>query len=340
MMEDRARVLSMINAAWTTQVLAVACELRLADFLGGHAHPADRIAADADADADSVHRVLRALVALGLCIEMDDGRFALTEDGALLRSDRAESLSDWARLSGAQIWDNWRDLAHSVRTGQSARKRLRGADDFSYLERDAAGAERFNAAMVNLTRPVAQAAARDLDWNDVSLAVDVGGGAGELIATLLFHHGHMRGVVQDLPHAAPLARAHLERSGVAARCEVVSGSFFDSMPAAADTYLLKSVLHNWDDSHALRILRQCAMAMKPTGRVLLFERVMPERLGGADADREAARSDLNMLVGCGGRERCERHFRALMAQAGLRLESCRPLVAGFSVLTGGHAARG
>jgi hypothetical protein len=334
MMTARERVLSLINAAWTTQVIAVACELRVVDLMAATGSTAARLAAVSGADEVAVHRLLRALVTLELCVEHSDGHFALTEGGELLRSGGDDSLGDWARLSGTQIWDNWRELAHSVRTGESARRRLRSVDDFSYLDRDPANALNFNGAMVNLTRPVAEAAARELDWSGVSLAVDVGGGAGELIATVLGRHGHMRGVVLDLDHAAGCARAHLEQRGVADRCDVVSGSFFDSVPGGADAYLLKSVLHNWDDRQAIVILGRCAAALKQGGRVMLFERLMAERLVPAPEDREVARSDLNMLVGCGGRERTRAEFAELFAAAGMQLESSRPLVGGFHALTG------
>jgi hypothetical protein len=196
MMESRARVLAMINASWTTQVIAVACELGLPDLIAGGRTSAESLARAANADADAIHRMLRALVTLDLCIEKENGTFALSADGALLRTG-ADSLGAWARMSGQRMWANWTELGGSVRTGESARKRG-GVDDFSYLDRDPATAAVFNAAMVDITRPVALAAARDLDWSGVAKAVDVGGGVGELIATLLVHHPRMRGVVFDL----------------------------------------------------------------------------------------------------------------------------------------------
>jgi orsellinic acid C2-O-methyltransferase len=332
MMESRARVLGMINASWTTQVISVACELGLPELIAGGQKSAQSLADAAHADADAVHRLLRALVTLGLCVEKENGAFELSPDGELLRADGAGSLSAWARMSGQRIWANWTELGNSVRTGESARKRIAGVDDFSHLDLDLAKAAVFNAAMVDLTRPVALAAARDLDWSGVTKAVDVGGGVGELIATVLTHHPEMRAVVFDLEHAVSGARTHLERAGVADRCDVVSGSFFEAVPPGADAYLLKSVLHNWDDERAVAILRNCAAAMKPGGRIMLFERLVPERLTASPCDQEIARSDLNMLVGCDGRERTQSQFDALVRQANLVLGEVRPLSSGFNAL--------
>lgn len=330
-MESRARVLAMINASWTTQVIAVACELGLPDLIAGGRTSAQSLAGATHADADAIHRMLRALVTLDLCVEKEDGTFELSADGELLRAEGAGSLGAWARMSGQRMWANWTELGRSIRTGESARKRG-GVDDFSYLDRDPAMAAVFNAAMVDVTRPVALAAARDLDWSGVTKAVDVGGGVGALIATVLAHNPQMRGVVFDLEHAASGARAHLAATGVADRCDVVAGSFFEAVPHGADAYLLKSVLHNWDDERAVAILRNCAAAMKTGARILLFERIVPERLTASPRDQEIVRSDLNMLVGCDGRERTEAQFRELLGQAGLLLGEVRPLSSGFNAL--------
>lgn len=336
-MDSRARVLSMINAAWTTQVISVACELRLPDLLASGSFDPRQVAAETSASVDAVHRMLRALVTLDLCVENADGTFGLARDGEWLCRERADSLDAWARMSGQRMWANWTQLGESVRTGESARKRVNGAEDFTYLDRSPANAAVFNAAMVNLTQPVARAAAQIVDWTGIEKAVDVGGGVGELIATVLAHRPEMRGVVFDLEHAAAGAREHLLRAGVAERCEVVPGSFFDSVPGGAGAYLLKSVLHNWDDERAIAILRNCAAAMGPSARVMLFERIVPERLTASAADQEIARSDLNMLVGCDGRERTRAQFHALLGEAGLKPAGESPLVAGFSVLAAARA---
>ncbi len=331
-MGARERVLGMMNAAWTTQAIGTACELGLPDFMAGGAATSAEVAARAGANADAVHRLLRALVSLGLCSEQDGGRFVLTSDGAVLASHAPDSLGAWARLSKRRIWENWSELAASVRTGESARLRLRGSDDFSDLARHAGDAAAFHAAMVDLTRPVARAAARDLDWSGVNTVLDVGGGAGIFAVAVLERHPGMHGVVFDLAHALAPARELIDAAGMGGRCEFVAGDFFAAIPLGADAYVLKSVLHDWDDARALVILTRCAEAMGPGARALIVERILPERLSPCDADRDVARSDLNMLVGCGGRERTEAQFRELVEAAGLRVRHSQPLVAGLGIL--------
>jgi SAM-dependent methyltransferase len=331
MMDARERVLGLINAAWTTQAIGVACELGLPDRLASGPKSVLDLSRGTATDAAALERLLRALATLELVTESADGTFALAPAAEVLRVDRDGSLAAWARLSHRRLWANWSELGESVRTGRSARSRRERADDFSFLDADASSAEAFNAAMVALTRPVARAAASSLDWKEARVVVDVGGGTGELAVGVLGGHPHLRGVVFDLDHAAPSARRLFGDAGVADRCEFVGGSFFDAVPAG-DALLLKSVLHNWDDEDALRILERCAAALNPGGRVILFERVVPERLGSSPHDRDCARSDLNMLVGCGGCERTEARFRSLLQSAGLELAAPRPLVAGFHAL--------
>jgi hypothetical protein len=171
--------------------------------------------------------------------------------------------------------------------------------------------------MAGLTRRTGRRIARDLDWRGVRQVVDIGGGYGELLAEILAAQRPVRGIVIDLPHATRDAAAYLVERGLAARCSVVSGSFFEPPPAGADVYLLKSILHNWDDADALRVLRQCRAAMPAAARVLVVERVLPAQAAGGRRERAVLRSDLNMLVSLGGRERTRREFAELALQAGL-----------------------
>ena len=329
---SRERVLSMIDAAWMCQAIGAACELDLADQLGARATHVEHLAAAVNADADAVARLLRALCTLGLCDERGDGSFALTADGQLLRSDAPLSVHGWARMSAARIWGNWAGLAESVRTGKSNRLRATGTRDFSSVDRDPRAAEGFNRAMASLTRPIALAAANEIDWSAHRHIVDVGAGPGELVATILERHTHLSGVAFDMQHAVQPARERIGRSRLEARCTVESGSFFESVPAGGDAYLLKSVLHNWGDGRAIAILRNVRAAMAPGAVLYLFERVMPARYSRSAQDQEIARSDLNMLVGCDGRERTGDAFRHLLRGAGFALQHVRYLAAGASVL--------
>ena len=182
--------------------------------------------------------------------------------GALLRADAPDSLRAWAIHCGKYLWPAWGRLAESVRTGTSDRKRASGTDDFGHLEHDPDAAAVFNRAMVEITRLIAQEVTRVVDFSRMVRVVDVGGGYGELLAAILGANPRLHGVLFDLPHAVDAASAPLAQAGVAARCELVAGSFFDSVPAGADAYLLKSVLHNWDDERCALILRNCRHAMR------------------------------------------------------------------------------
>jgi hypothetical protein len=185
MMDTRDDLLSVINGAWATQAIGTACELGLPDLLAASPRDAAAVARAANCDADAVQRLLRALATLGLCQEGAGGAFALTEPGQWLRREREGSLDSWARLSATRLWNNWAGLAESVRTGRSTRSRLQGSEDFSHLNDNAASAALFNLAMLAYTQPVARAAAARLDWSRHAVVVDVGGGAGQLAATIL-----------------------------------------------------------------------------------------------------------------------------------------------------------
>jgi hypothetical protein len=186
--------------------------------------------------------------------------------------------------------------------------------------------------MASLSFAVAQSVACTLSFEGVGRVVDVGGGTGELISVLLGAHPALRGVLHDRPHAADAARQRLRQAGVADRCEFVTGDFFEAVPTGGDLYLLKSVLHDWDDERAVTILERCRASMYPAARMVLIERLMPQRLRASESDRAIVRSDLNMLVGPGGHERTEAAYRKLLVSCGLRIVSVTPLVNGFSAI--------
>lgn len=316
----RAQVLDLINASWSTQAIRAACELRVPELLASGSHGIASMAETAHCHAPSLQRLLLALVTLGVCSEAGPGHFTLTPRGELLREDHPQSVRAWALLAGGQIWQRWAELDISVRTGVSHRRRHNGDDDFGELARNPAAAAQFYGAMCAITRSIAGAVAQAIDATGLRQVVDVGGGSGELLARVLAAHPSLHGVLFDLPQGLDGATAVLEQAGVAARCTRVAGSFFDGMPEGGDLYLLKSVLHNWDDTRCVQILQRCRAAMARNGRVWVIERVMADRVGTTTHDREVARSDLNMLVALSGRERRRDEFAALFQAAGLVLQ--------------------
>ena len=329
---DRHRLLGLINASWTTQAIAAAVKLGLIDALSAGPCSAQDLARACHVHEPSLYRLLRALTSLDLCRHLDHERFALTPTGALLQGDAANSLAAWALLNGTRAWTQWGRLAESVRTGQSIRKLTLAHDDFSHLDEDAAAAALFNQAMVGLTAPVAAELARKVDFSGVRSVVDVGGGYGQLLCSVLAAWPAVHGVLFDMAHATGALAPHFIDAGVAMRCERVTGSFFDAVPGGADAYLLKSILHDWDDERCLLILRNCRRAMHSGARLLVVERIASVSVGANPHDQLVARADLNMMIANGGCERTESEYRRLLESAGLKLGQVTGLVSGFSVI--------
>jgi len=318
-------LLEMIEGKWTTQAIGVAAELGIPDHLARGIDRTALLAASIGCDADALERLLRALVSLGLCRQRLDRSFELTEVGELLRDDEGASLRSWAIWSARYHWPTWGKLIDSVRSGESARVLAGGANGYGHLERDRVAAGVFNRGLGGLTHIVGLELARRHDFSAAHCVMDVGGGQGQLLAAILERHRHLRGIVFDRPHAIETAR-RIER------CESMAGDFFESIPRQADVFVMKSILHNWDDAACIAILGQCRRAMDSGAALLLVERVLPEAMTGAPDERPLARSDLNMLVGFSGRERTLPAFDALLAKSGLAVRACQPLALGFSLV--------
>ena len=329
---DRERLLSLINAGWTTQVIASAVALGLIDAMASGPASILTLAETSHAHAPSVGRLLRAMASLDLCAQNAAGDFSLTATGTLLRAGRADSLCAWAELGGGRIWAQWGRLGESVRTGQSIRKLSLADDDFSHLDDDAKAAALFNRAMVELTLSVATDVARSVDLSAARRVVDVGGGYGQLLCSILAANPSLHGVLFDMAHATGQLAPHFEAAGVANRCELATGDFFKAVPQGADVYLLKSILHDWDDGRCLVILRNCRRAMQPAARLLIVERIASDRVSASPHDQAVARADLHMMVANGGCERTQAAYLGLLEAADLRLAQVTPLPGPYSVM--------
>jgi len=309
-------LLDLINSSWIAQACYVFARLDLAELLAAGPRSAEDLAAAAGANAPALRRLLGALGSVALCRQREDGRFEMTRMGALLRADVPCSMRSWALQWGGEAWQVWANLLHSVKTGESARSLITGNTGFGHLEHDPQAARTFNQAMVDLTRLAALDIAEGYDFSAKRI-VDVGGGYGELLARILVTYPDAQGVVFDMPHAISRAREHLAARDLGDRCEFVAGDFFQSVPSGADLYVLKTVIHDWPDNKAREILRTCLRAMSPGSRLLLIERLMPERLGPSAENRALARADLHMLVALGAQERTYPQMQALLSSAGL-----------------------
>jgi SAM-dependent methyltransferase len=235
-----------------------------------------------------------------------------------------------AMLLGRQ-WHHtaWASLAHSVRTGESAFLKVYGMPHFKWLQANAEEGAIFNEAMTSLTGVAADAVTQAYDFSRVAKIVDVGGGYGLFLSKILRANPHTSGILFDLPHVAEGARRLLTAAGLNARCQVLCGDFFTSVPAGCDAYVLKHILHDWDDARCERILNHCRDAMAPGGRVLVVEMVVPP----PGVPSFSRLIDLEMLaISTNGKERTEREFADLLAKSGLALARVVPTQSPYSVL--------
>jgi hypothetical protein len=321
----------LVNGYQVTQAIHVAATLGIADLLRDGPRSSDELAAATESHARSLHRVLRALASVGVLHEGGDGRFALTEVGECLRSDAAAPVGGWAAYVGRPAhFRAWGALLHAVRTGESAFRSVHGADVWEYRARHPEDGAIFDRAMTDTSRRANRQLIEAYDFGRFERIVDVGGGHGALLAGVLAAHPAVRGVLFDQPHVVADAGGVLEAAGVSDRCEVVAGSFFDAVPPGGDAYVLKAIVHDWEDDEALRILRNVRAAIADDGTVLVVER----ELGPPNADPDAKLSDLNMMVGPGGRERTRDEFAALLEDAGFALERVVPTAIGLHVFEG------
>jgi hypothetical protein len=252
--------------------------------------------------------------------------------GALLQADAQDSLRSWTMWWGAHLWPVWGNLLYSVKTGKSARKLLTGTEGFDHLELDPEAAAIFNRALVELTHLTAANVVNTYDFSGLKSIVDVGGGYGELLLTLLKAYPDIYGTLFDLPHAIEGARQRFAEAGLISRCDFCAGNFFDSVPGDAEAYILKSVIHDWDDGKCRLILENCRRAIGKRGRLLLVEQVLPDHLENSATHQSLMRSDLTMLVAHAAKERTESEFRALLDTAGLRVTRIIQANSTFSVI--------
>jgi hypothetical protein len=315
-----------------SQVLAVAAELQISDILANGPKRVDDLARITACDPSALHRLLRALTSLGLCTQGPDDSFSAAPLGSLLQTQCSHSLRNWAIWWGKYQWHVWSNLQHSVRTGESARKLITGSDDFAHLPNDAEAARVFNHAMAEFTALVAAEVLALYDFGGVQSIVDVGGGHGAMLAPILSRYPACRGIILDLAHAQTGARHTIKAAGLESRCEFESGDFFKSVPRGAHTYMLKAILHDWDDEQCRAILRNCRKAISETGKLLIIERVLPDHIEPCSQHLALARADLNMLVALGGRERTEREFEGLLRRSSFKLVTVISTELEYSIL--------
>jgi SAM-dependent methyltransferase len=301
---------------WASRAVQVTAKLGLADLLAGGPRPPADLADATGTDPDALYRLLRALAGLGVFATDAEGRFRLTRMGECLRTDMPGSVHGFAVMLGEpESWRPWGELEHSIRTGRPAFDRVFGEPIFDYFSKHPEAARLFDEGMSSRSAQEAAAFVAAYDLSGVVTVVDVAGGRGGLLAAVLRVNAGARGVLFDLPHVTEGAREALAVAGLTDRCHVEAGNFFERVPEGGDVYLLHKVVHDWEDDRARAILANCRAAMRPGGRLLMLEAVVPP----GDAPHLSKLLDMTMMVLPGGRERTTLEYEALLASAGLRL---------------------
>lgn len=322
-MDDRAsyaRLLGMINGYRSTCVVVTALRLGVIDRLGQAPADEDTLARDLGAHPTALHRFLRALRVLGIVERQADGAVALTATGRLLLPGRS-ALRDRALLTAEEYLPAWAELGHSVLTGTPAFDHAHGLSAWDHRGRHPELNESFNRVMTEDHARGVPPLLVAHDFSSCRTVVDVGGGHGHLLADILARHRNCVGILFDQPHVVAGAAPVLAAAGVAERCRVAAGSFFDRIPAGGGAYILQHILHDWDDERCRAILGNCRLVMEHTARLLVVEHVMPDE---PDADAALVMLDLHMMAMLGGRERSHGEFAALLASAGFRIVRSTP----------------
>jgi len=308
------QLLNLICGYWIGQAIHVAAELGIADLLGKRARSVDELARETGAHGPSLYRVLRALASAGIFSEAVPRGFVQTPMGALLRSDMPGNLAAFSRFQGdAWHWSTWGAIVDSVRSGTPALALCHDSRNcFDYLAHHPQSAAVFNAAMSGYASQVNAAVVDAYDFGGAARIVDIGGGQGALLATILEQAPKAHGILFDRAEVLASAAALLQHHGVAGRCQTVAGDFFEAVPAGGDLYVLSSVLHDWEDLEATALLRNVCAAMTGGGRLLIVEHVLP----GGDEPHPGKLIDLEMMLVTGGRERTALEYQTLLHDAG------------------------
>jgi O-methyltransferase domain/Dimerisation domain len=323
------QLIQMAMAHWMSRIVYVAAKLDLADRLADGSKSADELAGPTGTHAPSLYRFMRTLANLGILTESTTRHFALTPLGEALKTGAPGS----ARASVLTIASDWwvrgfGELPYSVQTGKSGFEKSLGAPVFDWLAMNPETASLFSETMIGFHGAEPPAVAASYDFSNVTTLVDVGGASGNLLSTILGRYTAPRGILFDLPHVVRDAPALLEARGLADRVTIQAGSFFESVPHGGDAYLLSHIIHDWNEEQCLTILGNCRRVMRPAGRLLIIEMVLPE----GDTPHPGKMLDLMVLVGPGGQERTEHEYGLLLDNAGFRLTSVVPTSSAVSVV--------
>jgi hypothetical protein len=324
-------IFQMSTAHIMSSALQVALDLRIADKLAGGPQTTTALAKAAGVLEDPLYRMLRVLATVGIFTEEAPRTFALTPAAELVRSDRPGSLHAIALwLTDPLLRRVHTDAMYTMKTGKTAAEHVLGMNDWEYFATHPDVSERFNRAMTSMSAAVIPAVLEAYDFSVIGTLVDVAGGHGEVLMSILKTHAAMKGVLFDRDHVIAGAKPRIEAEGLQGRCTTASGDFFQAVPEGGDAYIMKHIIHDWDDEQAIAILRNIGkvLAGRPGGRVLLLESVIRP---GNEPDLGKL-IDIEMLLMPGGRERTEAEFDALFARAGYTMTRVVPTKSPLSVI--------
>lgn len=325
--DQQSQLLEMIMAQFLSRLVYVAAKLKLADHLAEGPRTAEELASLTQTHAPSLYRVLRTLASMGLFAEDTPRRFTLRPMGEALKSGTALHAAALV-LAGELVARPLEHILYSVQTGENGFQKAFGMPVFEWLAGHPEDADLFNGTMTGFHGMEPAAVAAAYDFSGCGTIADVGGSTGNMLTTILGRHAGPRGILFDLPHVTQNAAALIEQRGLTDRIGIESGSFFQAVPSGADTYLLSHVIHDWKEDQCLTILRNCRQVMKPTGRLLLVEMILP----GGDERHPGKMLDMMMLVASGGQERTEVEYNALLAKGGFKLTQVVPTASPVSVV--------
>lgn len=317
-------LMQLLQGIMVTKALQAVAELGIADMLADSAKTADDLARATSTNSSALFRLLRALAGNGIFRQNDSGLFENTALSEPLRSDSPVSVRDYV-IYGANDGNlrAWMRLMSVLQTGEPSYVAANGCELWEYFQQHPDLGERFDRAMTSLAAGSTQMVLQSYDFSPFKTLIDVGGGQGLFLTSILKANQHQRGTLFDLPAVAKGAMAYLTTQGVADRCAVVAGDAFKAIPAGFDAYILKNVLHDWSDDKCTVLLERCRAAIPPYGKLIVVDSVMVP----GNNPHPAKWLDLHMMVALGGRERSEDEFRSLLSRAGFTMTMAKPLPA-------------
>jgi hypothetical protein len=327
-MSPAQAIAQMASGYWVSQALYVAAKLAVADCLAAGAKSVTELAAQCGAQPQALYRLLRALASVGIFAETPGQHFELTPLAQPLRSDVPDTKRAMVLMTGEEQYQAWGELLYSVTTGKKGFDRVFGKPLFDYLAERPEQAALFDAAMVSIHGRETPAMLAAYDFSPLGTVADLGGGNGSVLIAILQKHQQLRGILFDLPNVVARANANITAARLTDRCQAISGSFFESVPRGADAYLMRHIIHDWDDVQSLTILRNIHRAAPAGAKLLIAEFVIKP---GNDPDL-AKLLDLTMLVIPGGQERTADEYRRLLAAGGFELERIVSTTADVSIL--------